>query len=54
MEEKPDSASCLDMLERMRSYLGLAGQMRRSLEERLRSLLEAPMAGDEPCAEGED
>lgn len=52
MEEKPSSASFLDMLERMKDHLGMAGQVRRNLEERLKSLLDRPVGSEDPCAGG--
>lgn len=54
MEDKPSTASFLDMLERMKSHLGMAGQVRRNLEERLKSLLDRPVGCVDPCVEGED
>lgn len=47
------SASVLDMLERMKSYLGTAGRVGRTLEERLKALLTAPVSGDGPRTEGD-
>jgi hypothetical protein len=54
MENEPGSASVLDMLERMKNYLGTAGRVGRTLEERLKALLASPVSAAEPRTEGHD
>lgn len=53
-DNKPESASVLDMLERMKNYLGTAGQVGRTLEERLKALLASPVSGAGHRTEGDD